>query len=125
MISYIDKKFIDLKNSLKERFIKVDFESNFFECKDIELEISNLTLSDVYIFDINKDLKLIDNIRKGIDKGLKEYKVLNPKFIREPLISYSFNLERIETNNILLEMAIIKSKNGRCIEFILVMQGQY
>ena len=76
------------------------------------MEISNLTLSDVYIFDINKDLKLIDNIRKGIDKGLKEYKVLNPKFIREPLISYSFNLERIEPNNILLEIEnIIKSKN--------------
>ena len=111
MISPIDKKFIEVKNSLKKKFIKVNFESDFFKCRDIELEIFILTLSDIYIFDINNDLKLINNIRQGIDRGLKKYKELNPKIIRKPLISYSFDLERIETHNILFEIEnIIKSK---------------
>ena len=44
MISHIDKKFVEVKNSLKEKFIKVDFESDFFECRDIELEIKNALL---------------------------------------------------------------------------------
>lgn len=111
MISNIDKKFIEVKNSLKEKFIKVDFESDFLEFNDIELEILILTLSDIYIFDINNDLKLIKNVRKAINRGLKKYKELNPQLIRRPLLSFSFNFEKLEHNKILLDIeTIIKSK---------------
>ena len=82
MISPVDKKFIEVKNSFKENLLKVDLENLKTNLTILESEISNLTLQGIYIFDISDDLVNFEIIKKGINKGLKELKKNNPRKIR-------------------------------------------
>lgn len=112
MISPVDKKFIEVKNSFKENLLKVDLENLKTNLTILESEISNLTLQGIYIFDISDDLVNFEIIKKGINKGLKELKKNNPRKIRQPLISYSINLNEAENYKKLSELSLIaKYKN--------------
>lgn len=97
MISQIDKKLIEVRNSLRGKFLKIDFENKTDYFSKFESKMHDLILQGISIFDISGDLNKINLLKQTIKKGLKACEKYKQKKIRKPLICYSFHLD--ESNN--------------------------